>query len=200
MQRLDHILEQWATLYKPLSHNPDKSAKHQTFYRIDAISEQNAFMRNFNTAPSPAMAYCTIVDAGLNEQNPKLVDYYHVVYFMVKQRTTLNATAVTDNEESAELKFDLSDMVQDLLAFLLSLRSACLSGSKHVVLATAEETVSEPLLFPVTPEVREAIAGLDPATVKWSTIPMKYGNWWFVGLEFTCTAQRKLCIAGTKYI
>ena len=65
MFRLDNLLEQWATVYRPLSHTPGAKSDHRTFFRIGMIDQNSEFIRNFATTPSPAMAYATHIDAEL---------------------------------------------------------------------------------------------------------------------------------------
>lgn len=81
MFRLDNLLEDWATRYKPLSHDPAEGTKHKTFYRIDRLGGDNGFARNFNTAPSPCMAFPTSIDAKMG-RNAKQISYHHGFYFM----------------------------------------------------------------------------------------------------------------------
>jgi len=95
MFRLDNILEQWATIYKPLAHDPSAKSKHRTFFRISMIDAQSYFVRNFNTQPSPAMAHATHVDAEV-EKNPKFVTYRHVIYFLMQRWRKTRSSSPTD--------------------------------------------------------------------------------------------------------
>lgn len=192
MQRIDHILEKWAEIYKPISHIPGADSKQQAFYRIDSINEQNGFMRNYNVAHSPCMAYSTMVDAQLFAKNEKVIDYRHVVYMMIKQRSdNVRRTVVNDDNEACEIKFELDDMAQDLVSFLFELKKACNLGLSVLKLGNKE--------FKITSEIMLAMSGFVIDTVEWSTVPMKYNGWWIVGVQFSRKESRKLCLNGEKY-
>ena len=122
MFRLDHILERWAELYTPLSHNSasagSASGARKSFFRIGMIDAQSYFVRNYNMMNGCCMAYATHVDAELAQQNPKAVSYRHVIYFLVKQQNAQGKTDVTDEDAATEARFLTDDMVQDLLAVL----------------------------------------------------------------------------------
>ena len=145
MFRLDNLLERWAELYRPLSHNgvattPAGSAttpggfpsgSRKSFFRIGMIDAQSYFMRNFSSMAGACMAYATHVDAEINKQNPKALSYRHVIYFLIKQPAgTLATNQVTDEIGPTEARFQTDDMVQDLLAVLF--RGACLHRSHRL--------------------------------------------------------------------
>ena len=140
MFRLDNLLEQWATIYRPLSHTPGAKSDHRTFFRIGMIDQNSEFIRNFATTPSPAMAYATHIDAELAAQNPKAVSYRHVIYFMAKQQSgTLSKTQATDELSATEARFQTDDMVQDLLAYLFALKAVV--GGKRIIKSVAMDMV-----------------------------------------------------------
>ena len=116
MFRLDILLERWAELYRPLSHNgvtttpagsattPGGSAttpggfpsgSRKSFFRIGMIDAQSYFMRNFSSMAGACMAYATHVDAEINKQNTKALSYRHVIYFLIKQPAGTLATNVS---------------------------------------------------------------------------------------------------------
>ena len=186
MFRLDNLLEHWATIYKPLSHDPSANAdsKRKTFYRIDRLGSDNTFSRNFNTAPSPCMAFPTAIDAKMGN-NAKQIVYHHGFYFMVKQSSAitgkLNHSADLD---AADCKAELNDLAQDLLAWLYDLRKK----------ATDPATLKN-----FTQEERIAIQGLDLENAEWWTVPEQYNGWWVLGIEFDRTESRILCIKPEQY-
>ena len=48
---ISDILEHWATIYKPLSHNPASDRlEDQRFFRIRYIDLENIFTRNANVS------------------------------------------------------------------------------------------------------------------------------------------------------
>ena len=184
MFRLDNLLEHWATIYKPLSHDPSEDSSRKTFYRIDRLGGDNAFARNFNTAPSPCMAFPTAIDAEMGRTAKQIV-YHHGFYFMVKQSSAvcgkLNHAADLD---AAECKADLDDLAQDLLAWLYAERKR----------ATDPATLNQ-----YTQEERIALQGLELEEAKWWTVPELYNGWWVLGIEFDRTESRTLCVKPERY-
>lgn len=118
MFRLDNILERWAELYKPLSH----SVESKKFFRISMIDAQSYFIRNYNMMDGVALAYATHIDAELAQQNPKAINYRHVIYFLSKQQNAQDKTDVTDEDAATEARFLTDEMVQDLLAVLWAMK------------------------------------------------------------------------------
>lgn len=191
MFRLDKILEQWATIYKPLTHDPSAKSKHRTFFRISMIDAQSYFVRNFNTQPSPAMAYATHVDAEM-EKNPKFITYRHVIYFLVKQVNDPQKNTVTDELAATEARYDTDDMVQDLLVFLSKMQTAANNGKN--TLDFAGHT------FPITSDERQGWRGFKFEEAHWGTLPMMFNGWQICGLTIEQLAPRLICITDTKYI
>jgi len=184
MFRFDNLLEKWAQMYKPLSHDPIKANKHRTFFRIAAIDTQSEFVRNYNDTPSPCMAYSTHIDAVLTRTNRKTASYRHVIYFLVKQKTSsLSNNSITDDMEATECRYETDDLVQDLLAWLYELKK---DASANALCLSAED--------------REALRGLDLDGAEWATIPVKYNGWWICGLEISQITPRRLCVNPEKYL
>jgi len=184
MFRLDNFLEKWATIYKPLSHDPSADAKHKTFYRIDRLGGDNTFARNFNTAHSPCMAFPTAIDAKMG-RIPSQIVYHHGFYFMSKQSSAslgkLNHSADLD---AADCKAELNDLAQALLAWLYAERKR----------ATDPATLNN-----YTQEERIALQGLDLEHAEWWTVPELYNGWWVLGIEFDRTESRTLCVKPEDY-
>lgn len=191
MFRLDNVLEQWATIYRPLKHDPAAKSIRRTFFRISMIDAQSYFVRNFNTQPSPCMAYATHVDAEM-EKTSKFINYRHVVYFLVKQQNAAGKTDVTDEMAAAEARYDTDDMVQDLLAFLSQMQTAANNG--QMKLKVGEHT------FPITKDERQGWRGLQINEAHWGTLPTHFNGWQICGLTIEQLQPRQLCITPTKYI
>lgn len=191
MFRLDNILEQWATIYKPLAHDSSAKSKHRTFFRISMIDAQSYFVRNFNTQPSPAMAHATHVDAEM-EKNPKFITYRHVIYFLVKQNNDPQKNTVTDELAATEARYDTDTMVQDLLAFLSKMQTAANNGRDSFEVAGH--------VFPITSDERQGWRGLKLEEAHWGTLPMMFNGWQICGLTIEQLAPRLICITDTKYI
>ena len=191
MFRLDNILEQWAAIYRPLRHDPAAKSTRRTFFRISMIDAQSYFVRNFNTQPSPCMAYATHVDADM-EKNPKFVSYRHVIYFLVKQQNAAGKTDVTDELAAAEARYDSDDMVQDLLAFLTKMQTAASAQQSEVTIGGHT--------FPITKDERQAWRGLQIDEAHWGTLPTHFNGWQICGLTIDQLQPRLVCINPEKYI
>lgn len=191
MFRLDNVLEKWAEVYEPLKHDPSAKAKHKTFFRISMIDGQSYFIRNYNTQPSPCMAYATHVDAEM-ERNPKFINYRHVIYFLEKQVNAQQKNDVTDELAATEARFDTDTMVQDLLAFLDQMQTAANNGKDSLTIAGNS--------FPITSDIRQGLRGLKLNEAHWGTLPTMFNGWQICGLTIEQTAPRLLCINEGKYI
>lgn len=199
MFRLDNILEYWAQHYRPLSHDPIRAHKHCTFFRISMIDGNSEFMRNFNTTPSPAMAYATHLDAEISEQKPKIANYKHAIYFMAKQAAgTLSKTAATDEMGATEARFYTDEMAQDLLAYLFALK-AMVNGKSFPKDVPADIIPPQPF----DKLTQEGLRGLQLEKANWGTLPVPNGyfnGWHICGMTLYQLAPRELCLTPNKYI
>jgi hypothetical protein len=195
MFRLDNILEQWATIYKPMSHDPSASAKPEdrAFFRIDRWELENEFSRTFNLRQKPCLCYTTTVDAQLAKNAPKAVDYAYGFYLCAKQRATANYMA--DDEGAALAKVDLNDMVIDLLAFLFTVRDG--AGSKTLP-KDAPECIKA-IIGNLTDEDRSGLRGLRLEETAWWTTPRYKNGWWIMGVELSGLDPRRLCVVPERY-
>lgn len=199
MFRLDNILEAWATAYKPLLHDPVEEHKHRSFYRIDTINGNNEFVQNYNLAPSPCMAYSTLVDGSLARSNKKIISYRHTIYFMVRQNPPASKakTVTNDSLEATRAKYDADDLVQDLLAFLFALKNA----SGQAVRGTKEEDsdIVSQIMGTLSEDDLKALSGLQLEGAEWGTLPVRYNQWWICGLQIEQLAPRSLCVVPERY-
>ena len=206
MFRLDHILERWAELYTPLSHNSvsagSAAGAKKSFFRIGMIDAQSYFVRNYNMMNGCCMAYATHVDAELAQQNPKAVSYRHVIYFLAKQQNAQGKTDVTDEDAATEARFLTDDMVQDLLAVLWamkgvvngkSLPATVVSGLPADVLQFIEQTARDP-------EYAEGLRGLQLEQAHWGTLPTVFNGWQLCGLTIEQVTPRLLCVNPERYV
>lgn len=215
MVRFDKILEKWAEVYKPISHNPDKRAKNTAFYRINTLGDENEFVRNVNTAKSPAMAYSTLVDAKAMP-NFKVVSYVNTVYFMIKQKSAgLKSTYKSDDEAACELKAELDGMCQDFFVFLHGLKNAADRGDKQFFIGKSynspeevKRAIENPMLddyrpkiaFPITSDIVNSLRGIDLSSVEWGSLPDLFKNgWWIFAFQFEVKEPRNLCLNDEKY-
>ena len=206
MFRLDNLLERWAELYTPLSHNSasggSAAGARKTFFRIGMIDAQSYFVRNYNMMHGCCMAYATHVDAELAQQNPKAVSYRHVIYFLAKQQNAQGKTDVTDEDAATEARFLTDDMAQDLLAVLWamkgmvggkSLPASAVGGLPADVMQFIEQTARDP-------EYAEGLRGLQLEQAHWGTLPGVFNGWQLCGLTIEQTVPRLLCVNQERYV
>ena len=43
--RIDNVIEQWATIYKPISHDPTRGSKQKRFFRFNSFADSADFQR-----------------------------------------------------------------------------------------------------------------------------------------------------------
>ena len=80
---ISNILEHWATIYKPLSHNPESGRiEDQSFFRVRYIDLENIFSRNANIVHSPCMLYSVLTTGELIDAKKASVS--HQVWFLKK--------------------------------------------------------------------------------------------------------------------
>lgn len=200
MFRLDNILERWASLYRPLHHD---AVQHPSFFRIGMIDGQSYFVRNFSKMGGCCMAYATHIDAELAQQNPKLISYRHVIYFMVKQEAgNLSKTQLTDELGATEARFRTDQMVQDLLAVLFMLKSLC--GGKSIPPDTAAALPQDMQQFlrhiSADAQYHEGLRGLQLDSAHWGTLPAALNGWQLCGLTIEQLTPRQLCINAERYV
>ena len=205
MFRLDNILERWAELYTPLSHNSasgDGKGIRKSFFRIGMIDAQSYFVRNYNMMNGCCMAYATHVDAELAQQNPKAVSYRHVIYFLVKQQNAQGKTDVTDEDAATEARFLTDDMVQDLLAVLWAMKS--MVGGKSLPNTDFSGLPADVVQFigqtARDPEYAEGLRGLQLEQAHWGTLPGVFNGWQLCGLTIEQVTPRLLCVNQERYV
>lgn len=179
MFRFDDILEHWAEIYKPISHSPDPTQKHTAFYRVDMINSDSQFVRNLNLAPSPALAYSTVLNV---EYNDGVLRYGHTMYFLVKQRSQgIAKTSIQEDIEAAECKYVMNEYILDLLVYLRTLKKAALSSKIKDI------------------ETANGLRGLDFSRVSWGSVPVKYNGWWVCVLGLDQIVKAKNCLLEERY-
>lgn len=180
---LSPILEKWAELYTPIAHNPEKGSKDKAYYEIRTINDNSEFVRNQNTAKSPALAYSILIDA--EGTNSRVVNYAHTIYFLARAASrSLAKSARQDDALGGNMEMMLDEMVQDLIAYLRELKhnQRCpLTG----------QTYDRATMM--------ALSALDLDKAEWASIPVKYAEWHVMGLQLEQNTPRQLCINREKY-
>ena len=196
MFQLDDILEQWATIYTPLSHDPGAATKpkDRAFFRIDRLDQENEWTRNENLIQHPCLLFSTAVEAQLSQQNPKRIERPYDMYLAVPQRSVNNAQQT--GIEATRCKRQLDQMACDLVAFLFDLQDYCSNSSwPHRDTPPDVRQIGEHL----DREQRQQVRGLRMEQTQWWSTPLAFGRWWLLGLELSGLDPRPLCIVPSRY-
>lgn len=187
MFKFDNVLEHWATIYKPISHDPAAKSKDKRFFRIQELDLQSEWSRNMNTIDKPCMLYRNAVEAEIDKQNPKRVNRFWGIYLAVKQKSANN---VIDEAAADDCKTLLDEMTIDLLAWLFDLKEKAGNGRTDI---------ANPFFSLSDRETREALRGLRLEQTAWWSTPVHLAGWWVMGIEFHGLDPRQLCVNKEKY-
>ena len=189
MFEFDQILEHWATIYKPIQHDPAAKSKDKRFFRIQEIDLQSEWSRNMNTIDKPCLLYRMQTEAEIDKTNPKRINYFWGIYLAIKQEGSPNN--VVDELGAADCKRRLNEMTIDLLAWLFDLQSKAANGRTDI---------SNPFFSLSDRETREGLRGLRLEQTSWWSTPVHLAGWWLMGIEFHGLDPRQLCIVKERYI
>lgn len=118
---ISNVLEHWATIYKPLSHNPtSKKLEDQSFFRIRDIVEENIFSRNANIIHSPCMLYRVVNSGELKSDKQALITYQ--VCFLTRLKDSSATLGRYDGGKLQAASDDLMEYCEDLASYLTQLR------------------------------------------------------------------------------
>lgn len=182
VSNLSPIIEKWAELYKPISHDPKQGSKDKAFYPIRAVDAESEFVRNVNTAKSPCVCYSVLIDA---QNNGKSISYAHSVYFLMKSTaTSLRKTARQDDLHNTDIQLELDGYVQDFLAYLYDIKR---TGKNPLT----GEMYDSPTF--------QSLRGLILDKAQWASIPTSWNGWQIMALNFEQEMPRVLCVNQEKY-
>ena len=186
---ISDILEHWATIYKPLSHDPlSKKLEDKSFFRILDIDEQSEFSRNINSVHSPCMLH-RVVSSGelLNEKQARVT---YQVCFLIKVKDSVDRLGRHDGIKQQQAADELMTMCEDFISYILQLR-------KHPVCPiTGDSYVSEP-------QLAMELQAIDKDSFAYGVNPMFRGpNWLLADCYWTSIRPlyNFLCNKEQKYI
>ena len=118
---ISNILEHWASIYKPLAHNPESERlEDKSFFRIRYIDLENIFSRNANIVHSPCMLYSVLTAGELVDAKQASVS--HQVWFLAKVKDTPQTLGRYDGNKIERTANDLTDYCKDLIAWLIEVK------------------------------------------------------------------------------
>lgn len=187
---ISDILEHWAIIYTPLSHNPESShLEDQRFFRIRYIDMENTFKRNSNVIHSPCMLQSVTSTGDL--KNAKLAQVSHQVWFLSKIKDSANSLGRYNGLTLENTANELVEICEDLIAYLIELKRT------QTCPITKQSYKSDPVLC-------QELASLDIESLSYGVIPDLYEGQWMIGavdwrsqkplFNFSCGAQGKYTI------
>ena len=172
--RIDNLIEQWATVYKPISHDPCKGSKQRRFFRFDSLEKALDITSQFTGFKSPVSGIVTQFDG---VSRGKLMELEVIVFVFTKQlspRSDANGAEIA----ATDAKWYGAEMCNDLWIWLTEKKKS-----------VANDTKNE--LYWLT--------GLDTDSVKILSYPVMLNDWWPTMLEVKVKVPRQLCSDESKY-
>lgn len=188
MATISNVLEHWATIYKPLSHDPEsKKLEKQSFFRIRDIDEENIFSRNANLIHSPVMLYRIVSSGELKSDKQALITYQ--VCFLIKLKDSAKALGRYDDVKLQQASDDLMGFCEDLASYLCRLKRT------QVCPVTNRS-------FKDDPQLAMQLAAFDVESFAYGVNPLFHGSQWMLA-DCYWTATRPLynfnCQVNSKY-
>ena len=186
---ISDILEHWATIYKPLSHDPNsKKLEDKSFFRIRYIDLENIFSRNANQVHSPCMLY-SVLSTG-NFANAGRMEVTHQIWFLSKVKDTPQTLGRYDGIQIERVATDLMDYCKDLVSWMVEVKR------KGVCPITGRSFANEPV-------IQSELQSIDISSISCGLIGELYsGQWLVAGVDWR--SQQPLykfgCGGNDKYI
>ena len=118
---ISNVLEHWATIYKPLSHDPtSKKLEEQSFFRIRYIDLENIFSRNANIVHSPCMLYSVLSTGEFQTAGKMTVS--HQVWFLTKVKDSPQTLGRYDGAMIEQASVDLMEYCKDLVSWMVEVK------------------------------------------------------------------------------
>lgn len=120
---ISNILEHWATIYKPLSHNPESDKlEEQRFFRIRYIDLENIFQRNANVMHDLIMLYSVASTGHLKAARQAEVS--HQIWFLAKMKDSPQTLGRFDGHKQEMAARMLEGVVFDFVSYLMEVRKS----------------------------------------------------------------------------
>lgn len=168
---ISNILEHWATIYKPLSHNPESDRlEDQSFFRIRYIDLENTFSRNSNIIHSPCMLQ-SVASTGEMAGSGKM-RVSHQVWLLTKLKDTTQTLGRYDGDKLKASADDLTEHCEQLISWLLEVKR---TGICPITKRS----------FADDPQVLTELSSIDPESFSFGIIPDIFaGQWLIAGLDW----------------
>ncbi len=163
---ISNVLEHWATIYKPLSHNPtSKKLEEQSFFRIRYIDLENIFSRNANIVHSPCMLYSVLSTGEFQSSGKMMVS--HQVWFLTKVKDSPQTIGRYDGAKIEQASADLMDYCKDLVSWMVEVKR------KGVCPITGRSFADDPVIM-------SELQSIDISSISCGLIGDLYSGQWLV--------------------
>ncbi len=187
--QISDVLEHWATIYKPLSHQPESGKlEDQSFFRIRYIDLENIFQRNANLVHSPCMLQSVTSTGEL--KGAKSVKVSHQVWLLSKIKDTAQTLGRYDGKRLEQSANDLIEYAEDLVSWLVEVKR---TGTCPVTGRSFKED----------PQVLAELANIDLDSLSYGVVPDIYsGQWLIAGISWDAIKPlyKFGCSGNGKYI
>ena len=121
MATISNILEHWASIYKPLCHNPESNKlEERRFFRIRYIDLENIFQRNANVMHDLVMLY-SVASTG-HFKAARQAEVSHQIWFLAKIKDSPQTLGFFDGRKQEMAARRLEDVVFDFVSYLMEVR------------------------------------------------------------------------------
>ena len=163
---ISNVLEHWATIYKPLSHNPtSKKLEEQSFFRIRYIDLENIFSRNANIVHSPCMLYSVLSTGEFQSAGKMMVS--HQVWFLTKVKDSPQTLGRYDGANIEQASVDLMEYCKDLVSWMVEVKR------KGACPVTGRSFADDPVIM-------SELQSIDISTISCGLIGELYSGQWLV--------------------
>ena len=163
---ISNVLEHWATIYKPLSHNPtSKKLEEQSFFRIRYIDLENIFSRNANIVHSPCMLYSVLSTGEFQSAGKMMVS--HQVWFLTKVKDSPQTLGRYDGAKTEQASVDLMEYCKDLVSWMVEVKR------KGACPVTGRSFADDPVIM-------SELQSIDISSISCGLIGELYSGQWLV--------------------
>ncbi|MBR1377963.1 MAG: hypothetical protein IJ557_02410 [Bacteroidaceae bacterium] len=173
--RIDNLIEQWATQYRPIAHIPQKGSKQRRFFRFDSLDKAIDMTSQFAAMKGPVAGIVTQFD-GMSRGN--LIELEVVVFIFTKQSTP-RSDAQGAELAAVDAKMEGADICNDLWIWLSEKKREVGNNTKHE---------------------NYWLRGLDLDSIAIMSYPVMLNDWWPTSLEIKVKIPRQTCSDASKYI
>ena len=172
--RIDNLIEEWATHYTDISHDPTKGSKQKRFFRFNSLPESQEIGMKFNAATTPLAGVVTAIES---VSTGNLLQLTVVAYVFIKQSAPVSNTS--ENELSAaDAKIYGAEICNDLWIWLQEQKKKASPSPK-----------SEDYWM----------RGMNLDRIQICNEDRHYNGWWPTFLLFKVDIPRRTCSDPSKY-